>query len=104
MGGLLTLHPNLLIKIIGVAVFTFGFFGSHAVASGWISERVNVAKAQASSLYLLFYYLGSSVIGSTGGLFWSSFGWNGVVAVISFLIVLGLLLVVFATVLHRIPA
>ena len=38
------------------------------------------ARGHAASLYLLAYYLGSSVMGSAGGWFWSAFGWAGVAA------------------------
>lgn len=87
-GGLLTLHPSLVWKVSGVAVFTFGFFGAHSVASGWVGLRAKEHKAQASALYLLFYYLGSSIVGTVGGLFWSRYAWGGVIALIG-----GLLLV-----------
>ena len=40
------------------------------------------AKAQASALYLFFYYLGSSVAGTIGGWFFSRAGWPGVVALV----------------------
>ncbi|OAT86425.1 MFS transporter [Desulfotomaculum copahuensis] len=86
-GALLTLDSVLIIKIIGIAIFTFGFFGSHSVASGWVGKRAGTdSKAQASSLYLLFYYAGSSLVGTTGGLFWSRCGWAGVVSLIGFLL------------------
>jgi YNFM family putative membrane transporter len=42
--------------------------------------RAQHAKAQASSLYLFAYYLGSSVVGSLGGVFWNVGGWSGVIA------------------------
>ena len=32
----------------------------------------------ASSLYLFSYYLGSSMAGTLGGVFWHNYGWNGV--------------------------
>ena len=63
----------------GLIVFTFGFFGSHSIASGWVSRLAENDKAQASSLYLFAYYIGSSIGGTIGGIFWSSFGWIGVV-------------------------
>jgi YNFM family putative membrane transporter len=93
-GALLTLPVNLIIKILGIVVFTFGFFGSHSIASSWVSSRAKSNKAQASSLYLFAYYFGSSVGGTTGGFFWSSFGWNGVIAFISAFIITSLLLAV----------
>ncbi|MBM7645230.1 YNFM family putative membrane transporter [Scopulibacillus daqui] len=95
-GVLLTLFANLFIKIMGLAVFTFGFFGCHSVASGWVGDRVKENKSQASSLYLLFYYTGSSLIGTLGGCFWSRFGWGGIAGLISSLIVLSLVLTVIS--------
>ncbi|MCL6593062.1 MAG: MFS transporter, partial [Alicyclobacillus sp.] len=81
-GAALTLFPQLLCKLMGLGVFTFGFFAGHATASSWVGQRATDHKAEASSLYLLFYYLGSSVGGSLGGLFWSLWGWAGVVGMI----------------------
>jgi YNFM family putative membrane transporter len=79
-GALLTLHSLLWVKIVGLTLFVFGFFASHAVASGWIGiVAPREVKAQASSLYLLFYYTGSSLIGWSGGFFWTRFGWPGVI-------------------------
>ncbi len=85
-GGLLTLVAPLVIKIIGIAIFTFGFFGSHSIASSWVGRRAKTEKAQASSLYLFFYYSGSSVAGTVGGFFWTNFGWTGVIGFITFLL------------------
>ena len=81
-GAGLTLSTPLIIKIIGIAIFTFGFFGSHSVASSWVGYEANHDKAQASSLYLFFYYAGSSIGGTAGGTLWSAFGWVGVIGVI----------------------
>ncbi len=91
-GIVLTLSSQLEIVILGIAVLTFGFFSAHAVASGWVGMRAGHAKAQASALYLFLYYLGSSVVGSVGGLFWAGAGWQGVVGLTAGLIVLGILL------------
>ncbi|WP_245402958.1 MFS transporter [Peribacillus muralis] len=89
LGALLTLVSPLLLKIIGLALFTFGFFGAHSIASSWIGRLAEKnEKAQASSLYLLFYYAGSSVVGASGGLFLMKFGWVGVISAVSILIVL----------------
>ena len=80
-GVLVTLGAPLLMKVGGLAIFTFGFFGSHSTASGWVGRSCCGDKAQASSLYLLFYYAGASVVGTAGGVFLSAYGWAGVVAV-----------------------
>lgn len=78
MGVALTMLPFLAAIVCGVAVVTIGFFVGHAVASSWVANAAAGAKAHASSLYLLAYYLGSSVIGSTGGWFWSAGQWPAV--------------------------
>ena len=93
-GCLITLNGNLYVKILGVAILTFGFFGSHSVASSWVGKCGGVDKAQASSLYLLFYYVGASVIGYMGGKFLSWYAWDGVVFLISISLSIALLLAV----------
>lgn len=79
LGAVLTFPVSLPLKISGLVIFTFGFFGAHSIASGWVSHLAKVDKAQASSLYLFAYYMGSSIGGTLGGIFWMSYGWKGVV-------------------------
>ncbi|MEE7477324.1 MULTISPECIES: MFS transporter [Methylobacterium] len=79
-GVALTLLPALPGIIAGVVGVTVGFFVVHAVASGWVGRMARGAKGHAASLYLLAYYLGSSCLGSAGGLFWTHGGWPAVVA------------------------
>ena len=91
-GLLILLIPSLIAVIIGLVMFTFGFFIAHSLTSGWVGSIAHNNKAQASSLYLFFYYTGSSVGGTLAGLFWGMAGWYGVSLMnISFL-VLGLML------------
>lgn len=75
--GLTLLRPLLLV-IAGIATITFGFFGGHSVASSWVGLQAHHAKAQAAALYLFFYYIGSSVAGAVGGMFWGEWRWTGV--------------------------
>ncbi len=90
--GLLIMAVNSLWLILpGMMLFTAGFFAAHAVASGWIGPRARRARGQASSLYLFSYYVGSSVAGTLGGLFWHNFGWHGITLFISTLLLLALL-------------
>ncbi|WP_170006080.1 MFS transporter [Bacillus fonticola] len=91
-GGLLTLNGYLWIKLAGVALYTFGFFGAHSIASGWVVQKATKYKAQASSLYLLFYYAGSSLVGTSSGVFWTQFGWGGFIALISGLLAVSLVI------------
>ncbi len=78
-GLLLTLLDHLYVVIGGVAVLTTGFFVAHAIASSLVGGMALQAKGHAAALYLLSYYLGSSVMGSIGGWFWTHGGWNAVV-------------------------
>ncbi len=93
IGILITALAPVAVIFIGMMLFTAGFFAAHSVASSWIGRRARRAKGQASSLYLFCYYVGSSVAGTLGGVFWHSFGWNGVVAFISVMLLLALLVV-----------
>jgi YNFM family putative membrane transporter len=77
-GVLMTLFANLGVIFAGMLLFSAGFFAAHSVASSWIGPRARRAKGQASSLYLFSYYLGSSIAGTLGGVFWHQYGWNGV--------------------------
>jgi predicted MFS family arabinose efflux permease len=63
--------------LIGIFVFTAGFFAAHSVASAWVSARATEHRAEASSLYLLAYYLGSSIVGALGGVAFATGGWIG---------------------------
>ena len=89
-GLALTMFTPLLLVIIGMLVFTFGFFAAHSVASSWIGRRALTAKGQASSLYLFSYYAGSSIAGTAGGVFWHHWGWNGIGLFIGSLLVVAL--------------
>jgi YNFM family putative membrane transporter len=90
IGILLTLPDSLALTILGVGVLTAGFFGGHSIASSWVGLRAETAKAQASAVYLFFYYVGSSVAGSFGGWVFASAGWPGVAAFVGALSVLAL--------------
>jgi MFS transporter, YNFM family, putative membrane transport protein len=81
LGGILmTLAAHLAVIVAGVVIATIGFFGAHSVASSWVGRRALRDRAQASSIYLCNYYLGSSVLGTAGGWFFAHSGWPGVVA------------------------
>ena len=93
IGGLLiTLADPLWALLAGMVFFSAGFFGAHSVASSWVGRRALTARGQASSLYLLSYYVGGSVAGTAGGVFWHSHGWPGVVVFIGGILALSLLI------------
>lgn len=68
--------PWLPVVVVGLVVFTFVFFCAHATASAWAARRAGAGRAQASSVYTLAYYVGASVLGWAGGLFYDRWGWG----------------------------
>lgn len=92
LGTVITLAEPLPLIVVGIALFTCGFFGAHSVASSWVGRHARTAKAQASSLYLFFYYVGSSVSGTAGGFCWTHAGWGGVAGLIGLLLTTALII------------
>lgn len=99
-GGALTAAHPLAAIIAGIIVVTIGFFAAHSTASSWVGRRASEGRAQAASLYMLFYYLGSSFVGSAGGLAWT---WGGWPAVATFAVVLSLIALGIALRLMGVP-
>lgn len=87
-GLLVTLAPALLPVLLGLVLFTAGFFSAHAVASGWVPLIGRTGRAQSASLYNLAYYTGSSLFGWAVGLAFIPFGWDGAVVFVLVLQVL----------------
>jgi YNFM family putative membrane transporter len=90
-GLALTLPDRLGLVIVGLVVFTAGFFAAHATASGWAPVVAAPYGTQGSALYVCGYYAGSSVFGAVLGLAWAGPGWGGVVTGVAALLVVGLL-------------
>ncbi|WP_240634241.1 MFS transporter [Metapseudomonas otitidis] len=90
----LTLLAPLPLILLGMLLFTFGFFGAHSVASSWVGRRATQARGQAASLYQAFYYTGSGVAGTLGGLFWHQAGWYGIGLFVGGMLVLALVLAI----------
>ncbi len=95
LGLAITLSENLLLIIAGLLIFTAGFFAAHAVASGWVPVLASQARAQAASLYNLFYYIGSSLLGWLIGIPFMGYGWPVVVLCVGGLQVAAMLLAWF---------
>jgi len=75
--GMTAASPLILI-VAGIGVATAGYFGAHSVASSWVGRRGHAAPAQAAAFYSFFMYVGSSVLGSAGGVAWNQGKWPGV--------------------------
>ncbi|HEY9291309.1 MAG TPA: MFS transporter, partial [Microlunatus sp.] len=91
IGVCLTLPNWLPTILVGLVILTAGFFGAHSTAAGWVGARARTGKAQATSLYNLFYYGGSSLFGWLGGIAYLA-GWAGTAAMVLVLAVAALAL------------
>jgi YNFM family putative membrane transporter len=90
LAGLALTLPDQIVCITGgLLVFTFGFFATHSVASSWVSARTPGSRGQASAMYLLAYYLGSSTFGALIGLAYQYGGWPAAATGIGALFVVG---------------
>ncbi|MCV2502535.1 MAG: MFS transporter [Neisseriaceae bacterium] len=83
IGIILTLLGYLWVLVIGLLLFTAGFFATHTIVSSWVTYLAGKRRTEASALYLLFYYMGSGILGTSTGFIFSQYSWIGVVAVIA---------------------
>lgn len=79
-GLICTLHPSLWVILFGMLIESFGFFFAHSASTSWVNAHAQFARASASSLYLVSYYLGGSLGSVYLGLFWNAWAWQGVVS------------------------
>lgn len=91
IGVLITLPDWLPSVLFGLIVLTTGFFAAHSISAGWVGHRATAGPAQATSLYNLAYYGGSSLFGWAGGLAFL-LGWGGTAAMVIALALVALLL------------
>ncbi|GEN67654.1 putative transporter [Chryseobacterium rhizosphaerae] len=88
----LLLSENIYVVIFGLGVFTLSFFAAHTMASQMTALHAKHGKSSATSIYWLFYYFGSSILGSGTGYLLHSFSWNVFISVLIIAIILALLL------------
>ena len=84
-GALVTLAGPLWLIVAGLVLVTFGFFVAHALAASWAGERIPAARSQATALYSLAYYAGSSVVGYLGAAIYVRTGWWGAAVLVAVL-------------------
>lgn len=89
LGSLVMLIPSVWAIIGGLLINSFGFFFCHSNITSWVSRQAQTARASASALYLVFYYVGASTGGFYLDPFWQVMQWQGVI--------LGSLLVLLVT-------
>lgn len=89
----LTLLSSLIAIVVGLVLFTVGFFSAHTIALSLVSRRATPGgKSLSPSLYNLAYYSGSSLLGWVGGLAFAAGGWVGNAAMITGVTVLAMVL------------
>ncbi len=80
IGMYLAYFESIPMMLIGLLFISTGAFFTHALAYGWVSQKAITAKATATALYLVHYYVG----GSLGGFFliycWQNGAWPLVMA------------------------
>lgn len=88
LGGLMMVATYLPVVVVGLVLFTVGYFATHSVANGSVSRQATLGKSQASTLYFVSFYIGGAILGWAGGVAWVHFAWLGVTALL--LAVIGL--------------
>lgn len=75
-GMLIAMIESIPFMMLGLMLISFGAFFTHTLAYAWVSQKATQAKATATALYLVHYYVG----GSLGGFFllycWQHGGWD----------------------------
>ncbi|MGF1909563.1 MFS transporter [Vibrio kasasachensis] len=79
IGMLVAYFDHLVWMTLGLLLISFGAFFTHTLAYAWVSQKAKRAKATATALYLVHYYVG----GSLGGFYliycWQHGGWETVI-------------------------
>ena len=76
-GGIIaTIASDVPVIVAGIVLATAGFFAAHAIVAAWVPSQAPDAAGEASAIYSLSYYLGSSVLGWAAGLVFATAGWT----------------------------
>ncbi|CAN7313676.1 MULTISPECIES: MFS transporter [unclassified Caballeronia] len=82
VGILLTLIPNLVVALIGVALISTGVFVAQTAATGQMGAVAGKAKSSAAGVYVCCYYAGGSVGAFLPGFAYAAGGWPACIALI----------------------
>ncbi|MEF9478684.1 MFS transporter [Chryseobacterium sp. 1B4] len=91
-GAALLLSENMYVLIFGLGLFTLSFFAAHTMASQMTALYAKRGKSSATSIYWLFYYFGSSILGSGTGYILHAYSWNIFIGVLILSVIIALLL------------
>lgn len=97
IGAALLLSENIYILIFGLGLFTLSFFAAHTMASQMTALYAKRGKSSATSIYWLFYYFGSSILGSGTGYLLHAYSWNVFIGVLMISVITALLLTTINT-------
>ncbi|WP_205673501.1 MFS transporter [Amycolatopsis nivea] len=83
VGALLTIPDSLPLIVVGFLVLTTAFFAAHSIANSWAAaEAPENARGQVGGLYMLMYYLGSSIGGGVGSVVYGADGWSWLIVAV----------------------
>lgn len=92
LGTALLLSENIYVVIFGLGLFTLAFFAAHTMASQMTALHAKQGKSSATSIYWLFYYFGSSILGSGTGYILHAFSWNIFITILLFSVAISFIL------------
>lgn len=75
VGMLIAYFDTIPFMIVGLCLISFGAFFTHTLAYSWVSQKATFAKATATALYLVHYYVGGSLGGFLLIYCWQHGGW-----------------------------
>ncbi|KMQ59699.1 MFS transporter [Chryseobacterium sp. BLS98] len=75
-GTALLMSGSIYMIIFGLGLFTLSFFAAHTMASQMTALDAKQGKSSATSIYWLFYYFGSSILGTGTGYILHAGSWN----------------------------
>lgn len=81
-GALLTMVPNVIVIIAGLALICNAVFVAQTCSNGFIGIAAKTNRALAVGLYVMVYNIGGSMGSAAPGPMWKAYGWPGVVTLI----------------------
>lgn len=81
-GTLLTMVPNVIVIVVGLALVCNAVFVAQTCANGFLGFATKTNRALAVGLYVMVYNIGGSMGAAVPGPVWKSYGWPGVVTLI----------------------
>ncbi|MFW6774921.1 MFS transporter [Nocardioides sp. CPCC 205120] len=77
---------DLVVVVLGLAVFTVGIFLAHPVTSALSGQLASVGRAQSTALYQLSWLAGTALVGWAAGHVYDDRGWSATLLVVAALV------------------